>query len=101
MKEGVAIYHDDVFGVIISTGTVDNNKEANAFLNNVKYKYDEYVGIEDQYFAQFLLMLELGTNWSVWSRVGDVGIYACVIENTKFGIYYDIPTLKAMMTQHP
>ncbi len=101
MKEGVAIYHDDVFGVIISTGTVDNNKEANAFLNKVKYKYDEYVGIEDQYFAQFLLMLELGTNWSVWSRVGDVGIYACVINNKKIGIYYHIPTLKEMMTQHP
>lgn len=97
MNEGMAIYHGDVFTVIISRGDVSSNKEANAFLDDIRTKYGDYYGIEDADFAQFLLMVELGTEWSAWSRVGDIGVYACVIDGKKFGIYYHIPTMREMM----
>lgn len=97
MNEGMAIYHGDVFTVIISAGDVSSNKEANAFLDDIRTKYGDYYGIEDADFAQFLLMVELGTEWSAWSRVGDIGVYACVIDGKKFGIYYHIPTMREMM----
>ena len=97
MNEGMAIYHGDVFTVIISRGDVSSNKEANAFLDDIRTKYGDYYGIEDADFAQFLLMLELGTEWSAWSRVGHIGVYACVIDGKKFGIYYHIPTMREMM----
>ena len=97
MTEGIALYHNNTFAVIISSGEVSNNKEANVFLNDIRTKYGHVEGIEDADFAQFLLMLELGTNWSAWSRVGDVGIYACVIDGHKMGIYYHIPTMRELM----
>lgn len=97
MNEGMAIYHGDVFTVIISRGDVSSNKEANAFLDDIRTKYGDYYGIEDADFAQFLLMVELGAEWSAWSRVGDIGVYACVIDGKKFGIYYHIPTMREMM----